>query len=86
MFLHIFPLLLFSCSTYTFNPRGFFFTYAVDALHIPISQNQSSLELAFSILDSDKAISASLSHMQKPDPRGDQAVQAGMPSAKCEKL
>ena len=33
-------------------------------------QNQSSPELAFGILDSDKAISVSLSHTQKLDPRG----------------
>lgn len=41
-------------------------------------QNQSSPELAFGILDSDKAISVSLSHTQKLDPRGYAFLQSAV--------
>ena len=41
-------------------------------------QNQSSPELAFGILDSDKAISVSLSHTQKLDPRSYAFLQSAV--------
>ena len=41
-------------------------------------QNQSSPELGFGILDSDKAISVSLSHTQKLDPRGYAFLQSAV--------